>query len=177
MGRHISQMLLNLLDFSEAEASLVRLVVHFEILDLLKFFLGSPFNCFVVFWLSTGCLFLFFFSLIYSCCCSSRTHSKWLSAPIILRIRTLSSICGRKFRRAIFFLGIVSATTLLGCVFEIAIGGLWIVYLFPQATTRVDVFISFSCINVFFTLYFWQPLYLGLVASSDTHWITRQSRQ
>ena len=44
MGGNICEMLLDLLHLSEAQASLVWLIVHFEVLDLLKLVLTRPFH-------------------------------------------------------------------------------------------------------------------------------------
>lgn len=49
MRRHVSQVLLNLLHFSQTESRLVGLVVHFEVLYLLELLLGSPTDTLVAF--------------------------------------------------------------------------------------------------------------------------------
>ena len=51
MRRHVSQVLLDFLDFGEAEPGLVRLVVHFEVLDLFQVFLRGPLDSLVAFFL------------------------------------------------------------------------------------------------------------------------------
>lgn len=51
MCRHISQVLLDFLNFGETKSGLVRLIVHFEVLDLLKLVLRSPSDSFVAFFI------------------------------------------------------------------------------------------------------------------------------
>ena len=58
MGRHIGQMLLDFLHFGQTEASLVRLVVHLEVLDLFKLISVRPSHRLVALFLplNRGCL-------------------------------------------------------------------------------------------------------------------------
>ena len=113
MRRHVSQVLLDFRDFGEGQTGLVRLVVHFEVLDLLQVFLIGPLDSLVAFFLFRNRFFFFnqiisnFFDQIYSRY-SGRTFSK-ISIGVggvgVRRIGHRSGICRRKLARAFLFFG------------------------------------------------------------------------